>query len=100
MLQDKVLYIYCPHPRKLQIVLFSTGNVGESGKDSKRTGIILKETSNYFQTVMTIGRDIYPIKFELDIFGFDTGDFGLGNSTTATLASITDSGPRPYIGIW
>ena len=52
----------------LQIVLFSAGVVGESGKDEICLGIVLKEVSDHFQTAMTIERGIYPIKFEPDIF--------------------------------
>ena len=72
MLQDKVFYILRPHPRKLQIVFFGTGVVGEPRKHGKCIGIILKEFSKHFQSVMTIGRNLYPIKFKRDVFGLDT----------------------------
>jgi len=79
LLQDKVLCILRPHARKLEIVLFGAGVVGESGKNRKSIGVILKERSYHFQTVMTIERNVYLVQSEQDIFGFDTDDFGLGN---------------------
>ncbi len=70
LLQDKVLYTLRPHPRKLQIVLIIAGAIGESGKDSKRIGVILKKICNQFQSVLTIERDFDAIKFELEHLWF------------------------------